>query len=228
MAREPSANAKTAAGGPELTSGVIDGRRARAYLYGKSRAEVAEKLNKALRDKHQHLPVRGSRQTFGQFLTHWLEETIKPSAKPRSFESFGDVVHRHVAPDLGHIALEQLTPQHVQSLLNRKLEAGLSPQTVSGIRSVIRSALQRAMKWNLVSRNAATLVDPPHIVKYEPTALSLEQSQQLLEAARSSRFEAAIVIAVNLGLRRGEVLGLTWDNVDFTQKSCTSAKPSSG
>ena len=96
---------------------------------------------------------------------------------------------------------------------------GLSPQSIASIRTVLRSALSQALKWGMVARNVATLIDPPRIPRPKTHAIDAEGARKLLEAARGERFEAILVLALTLGLRRGEILGLRWSDVDFESRA---------
>lgn len=189
-----------------------DGKR--TWLYGKTRADVQRKLTTAPRDVHQGLPVQIGRQTLGQFLTRWLEDSARPTVRPPTYESYTRLVRVHIAPALGALPLEQVTPRAVQSLLNRKTKEGLSPRTVVYIRAVLRRALGQALKWGLVARNAAALVDAPRQVRHQTIVLSAEQGQQLLDALRGDRLETLVTVTLALGPRRGEVLGVQWRDVD--------------
>ena len=140
---------------------------------------------------------------------------MKAKAKPRSYESFSTIARLHIKPALGQIQLHKLAPQHIQRLLDDKSKQGLSPQTVSNIRTVLRSALSQALKWNLVSRNSAALVNTPRIPHKKIEPLNPEHARKLLETAKGSRFQAIYTVALTLGLRRGEVLGLRWADVDL-------------
>jgi integrase len=202
-----------------ISLGWENGRRKRKHFYGVTVAAVQEQLLKARSDHSRGLPVVIERQTVVQFLEHWREQSLKPGAKPRSYESFSTIIEKHIAPELGRIRLDKLSPQQVQSLLNRKLKAGLSAQTVVNIRTVLRSALAQALKWGLVARNAAALVDPPRIVRPKAHALTAEQARVLLDTAREGRFEAIYVLALTLGMRRGEILGLSWSDVDLDNRA---------
>lgn len=97
--------------------------------------------------------------------------------------------------------------------MNAKLEAGLSPRTVQYLRAVLRRALCQALKWDLVARNVATLVDPPRSVRYEVSPLT--PTQAFLAAVKGDRLEALYSVALALGLRQGEALGLRWSDVDL-------------
>ncbi len=107
-------------------------------------------------------------------------------------------------------------------MLNRLLEDGgihsepLSTQTVHYVHSVLRRALNQALKWGSVTRNVAVLVDPPRVEKHTISFLTPEQGQRLLTAAAGHRLEALYTVALLLGLREGEVLGLRWSDIDFT------------
>jgi integrase len=203
----------------QLDLGWENGRRVRKYFYGATAAEVQEQLLKARSDNARGIPVAVERRTVAQFLDHWLEQTVKSSARPRSFESFGTIVRKHIEPAIGRIRLDKLSPQHVQTLLGSKLKAGLAPQTVVNIRTVLRSALAQALKWGLVARNVAALVESPRIPRPMVHALAADEARALLEAARDDRFEAVYVLALNLGMRRGEILGLAWTDIDFDSRT---------
>jgi integrase len=142
-----------------LNLGWEDGRRKRKHFYGDTAAEVHEQLLKARSDKSSGLPIAFERQTVAQFLDDLLEHALRARAKPRSYESFSTIVRLHIKPSLGKLQLQKLAPQQIQKLLDEKNTAGLSAQTVTSIRTVLRSALSQAVKWNLVSRNSAALVN---------------------------------------------------------------------
>lgn len=195
--------------------GYVDGKRRRKPLYGKSRREVAEKLKIALRDQQQGLPVATERQTVSQFLERWLADVVQPNLEPKTHSSYADTCRVHIVPTLGNLRLTKLTPQDVTRLLRSKQESGLSPRTVSYIRTVLRIALNRALKWGLVGRNVAALTDPPKIRRVEVHPLSPEQAREFLVAAEGDRLEALYRVAIALGLRIGEALGLRWEDVDL-------------
>jgi integrase len=216
-----------------LNLGWENGKRKRRHFYAATAAEVRDELLKARFDQSRGLPVASERQSVAKFLEGWLEHTLKSRAKPRSVESFTVIVNKHIVPALGRIRLDKLTPQQVQALLEKKREPyktktkagkviekhGLSPQSIASIRTVLRSALSQALKWGMVARNVATLIDPPRIPRPKTHAIDADGARKLLEAARGERFEAILVLALTLGLRRGEILGLRWSDVDFDSRT---------
>ena len=216
-----------------LNLGCETGKRKRKHFYAATAAKVRDQLLKARSDQSQGLPVATERQTIAQFLKGWLEHTLKTRAKPRSVESFTAIVNKHIVPELGRIRLDKLTPQQVQTLLEKKREPyktktragkvierhGLGPQSIASIRTVLRSALGQALKWGMVARNVATLIDPPRIPRPQTHVIDIDGARKLLEVARGERFEAILVLALTLGLRRGEILGLPWSDVDFERRA---------
>jgi len=108
-----------------------------------------------------------------------------------------------------------VTPQKPQAFLNERSAAGLSSATVKHINATLRAALSQAHRWQLVQQNAAKLITLPRSVRYAPSILSPSQARDLLTFVRGQRYEALFTIALTLGLRRGETLGLRWCDVDL-------------
>lgn len=193
-----------------------DGKRKRKPIYGKARKEVAERMKALLRDQQQGLLVAATeRQTTGQFLERWLNDAMRTTIRPSTFATYETQVRVHLVPSLGRIPLQQLGPQHVQAFINHKLESGLSAHTVSDIHGILRHALSQAVKWGLVPRNVAALVDKPRFEHRQMNYLTPEQAKSLLAAVKGDRLEALYTVALPLGLRRGEALGLKWDDIDL-------------
>ena len=126
--------------------GYQNGKLKRKVYYGKTRSDISEKLTATLHDLQRGVPVVTERQTVGQFLDQWLNDCAKNSVRPRTYSGYETIIRRHIKPRLGNIQLVKLTPQHVQALLNECLESGLSSRTVHHIRTVLRTALNRAVK----------------------------------------------------------------------------------
>ncbi len=204
-----------------VSFGYVDGKLKRKTVYGATRKEVKDRLTTLLNDKQKGLPIVGEKQKVSDFLADWLENWVKPSVKPKTYSSYDDTVRLHLKPSLGHVALAKLTPQHVQSMLNERLRFGLSPRTVAYIRSVLGIALARALKLGLVQRNVVRLVDRPNIARHEIHPLTVEQSRALLTTAQNHRLGALFSVALALGLRKGEALGLRWQDIDFEAGTIT-------
>lgn len=193
----------------------VDGRRVRRAFYGRTRAEVQEKLTTALRAVQQGMPIqRDERQRLGEYLEAWLGN-VRPTIRPSTFVSYAGHCRLHIVPTLGRVPLAKLTPQHVRGLLTAKLASGLSPRTVGYSRTVLRMALGQAFRDGLLPRNVVDLVSPPRSVRHEISPLDADGARRLLASAKGSRLEGLYTVAVALGLRQGEALGLRWSDVDL-------------
>jgi integrase len=190
------------------------GRGKRKHFLSRSRAEVSRKLTAAMKGRDDGLPAITERQTVGQFLTSWLE-AVRPSIRERTWVRYEQYVRLHAAPALGKVPLTRLTPQHLQRLYSDRLKAGLSATSVHHLHAMLHSALDQAVRWALIARNIADLVDPPRNAHFEMTTLSPEGARRFLDTLAGNRLEALYVLALTTGMRQGELLGLRWRDVDF-------------
>ncbi len=196
----------------------LEGRKRKTF-YGKTRKEVQEQLKVALRDQQQGTLAMGSKQTVEQFLEYWLEEVHKEAIRLSSYVKYRALLDRYVFPAFGNVQLQKLTQQQVQTLYSRKSKDGLAPETVRGIHRMLHKALDDAVLWGQVPRNISDNVTLPRLVRHEIKPLNREQAQQLLSAAHEHRMEALLTIALATGMRRGEILGLHWKDIDFENRS---------
>jgi integrase len=210
-----------------LTVGSRNGRQVRKSFYGRTALEVQEKLLDA-RDEARHGidPSADSSQRLKQFLAAWLGG-VRAHVRVRSYEAYRGAVERHVIPALGDIRLSKLTPQHVQQFLADRLGAGLHPRTVGFLRGTLAQALKQAVEWSMIPRNAAALVKSPKAPRTVIKPLTPEQAHALLDAAQGEPLEAMLQLTLTLGLRRGEVVGLMWEDIDF-EKSQLSIRRTIG
>lgn len=210
--------------------GWADGKRQRKYVYGKTEAEVVAKLQELQRLVLNGEPILSGRETLAEYLESWLQDTLPGTVKPSTERSYGAIVHQHLIPELGRVQLRKLTPAHVRRLLRTKSTQPrrdtkypdkrgepLSPRMVQYIHAVLRRALEQARRDELVARNVAALVTPPRLPRYEWRYLMPEEARKLLDAVRDDRLYAVYAVAVAVGLRRGEVLGLRWQDVDLNE-----------
>lgn len=159
--------------------------------------------------------------TMQEFLRSWLSTSVKPRVRPLTYAGYRVNVEKHLVPTLGKIRLDQLTPRHVQEMMNNRLAAGFSTKTVAYVHQVLRTALGVAVRWDMVSRNVARLVDRPRIQRKEINPLSPDDARKFLAAVRGHRLEALFSVALALGLRQGEALGLRWQDIDFAAGTMT-------
>lgn len=221
-----------------------DGKRARKYAYGKTREEVHEKwLN--LHAEAKRGPVATRHPTVGAFLSYWLDSVVKPNLAPLSYVSYEGSVRLYIAPHLGSKRLDRLTVRDVREWLTKLstvcqccaqgkdekrepsrrrccavgecCESYPSRRVVQAARDALRAALTHAVAEELINKNVASLVKVPKPRRRRIKPWSVAEASQFLTdaAARDDHLFAAWVLVLCLGLRRGEVLGLTWKSVDF-------------
>lgn len=202
----------------------------RKAVYGKTRAEAAEKLAKALVERERGVTFDAANLTVSGYLTRWLEDSVRDSVKPITYESYEQMVRVHIVPALGHLKLKALTSPHVRALYRSKREAGLSARTVQYIHTVLNRALKAAVNDGLIPRNPCKAVGSPRVQREEMQYLTRDEVQAFFGAAKEDRLEALYVLAVTTGLRQGELLGLKWEDVDLeagrlsVQRTLSAAK----
>lgn len=153
--------------------------------------------------------------TIDDYLRTWLETSVKQRVRPLTYAGYKVNVEKHLIPTIGKIRLDQLTPPQVQRMINDRLAAGFSTKTVAYVLQVLRTALSLAVRWEMVPRNVAKLVDAPRIERKPVNPLTPEEARKFLGAIRGHRLEALFTVALALGLRQGEALGLRWEDVDY-------------
>ena len=198
-----------------LSLGYQRGRRQRKYLYGRTRAEVARKLHEAQRTLSSGGILPAEQQTVKTVLETWLRDSAAQQVRAKTFQRYEGIVHLHLIPALGSIKLTRLNPAHVEAMLNQALAQGASPRSLTQWRAVLRRALNVAARWGWVSRNAASLAEPPRTEDYVVRPLTTADAQALLSAVKGDRLEALFQVGLALGLRQSETLGLTWKDIDL-------------
>ena len=197
-----------------------NGKMKQRYFKPNQEKEARVALRKMLYEKEQGALATGPQQTLKAYLEQWLEQVYRPSGHSiGTYNMYRIVIQKHIIPSLGHIRLQQLKPQQVQAFYASKLNEGLSQRRVKSIHSVLHKALENAVKWNLVGRNVCDLVSSPIPKRHEIQPLTQEQAQRLLKAAHDHKLEALLTVALTTGMRRGELLGLHWQDIDLNTGS---------
>jgi len=197
-----------------IDCGWVNGKRVRKSIFGRTRRTVANKLPKALQQAQQGTPFADERQTVEHYLTQWLEH-MQSCIRPRTWATYEASVRLHLVPTIGRVSLARLTPGHVEAMFQQLQQNGTSITRIRYARTVLRAALNRARKWQLVNQNVASLVDPPRHRAREIQPLTPEEARTLINSFRDHRLGAIVTVATALGLRQGEALGLRWQDVDF-------------
>jgi len=190
------------------------GKLRRVSISGRTRQEVATKLAEIMTQKEKGLLVEPSRMTVAQWLDVWLENYKRPVLRPRTFDSYQMMLRAHIKPAIGEIQLQDLRPDHLQALYNGMMRR-VSNRTTRYAHMIIRQALQQALRNNLVVRNVADIANPPREKKPEIKPLTPDQLNRFLGAIKDDRLQPAYWLMLQTGLRRGELLALTWDDIDW-------------
>ena len=158
--------------------------------------------------------VDPSKYTVGELLDDWLKDYAKPNTRTKTYEGHEMKVRVHLKPALGSIQLHKLQPSHIQTYMTDKLESGLSNRTVKSHYTVLSTAIKYGVGLQKVGRNVCHSVKPPKVLTTEMNPLDEYQVNDLLDAVKEHRFYNLFHLAVNTGMRRSELLGLRWKDVD--------------
>src|SRR5262245_30342608 len=194
---------------------TVSGRRKRLRVYGRSWDEAHEALTKVKRQEQQGVPFPDRTWTIGAYLNYWPSEVAAHRVRPSTLRTYSIYVNNHLIPLLGKRRLHRLSAQHVRTFLNERRESGLSPRAVHHLHALLRNALEHAVREDLLTRNVArqVRVSPGHHDEIEP--YSVDEARRFLTAIRGDRLYSLYAVALSLGLRRGEALGLQWSDVDL-------------
>ncbi|MFL6053319.1 MAG: site-specific integrase [Actinoallomurus sp.] len=213
----------------------------RVQGYARSHEEARKKLTDLLTKADQGIPVAAESWTVERYLTYWLDHVVRAERRPKTYQGYEGVVRRHLIPELGKKRLDKLSARDVRLFITRLREicpccrngwdavrdeprccakpvpeccgSRLSVRMVQFIHAVLRNALQTAVREEVISRNVAKLVKVT-TPKYKVNrGLTVDQARDVLKAAEGERLYALYVLALCLGLRRGELFGLRWEDV---------------
>jgi integrase len=204
-----------------LDLGWGQGKRSRKWVYGKTEREVLGKLADLRRRREKGQNLAAAPRTLGDWLDEWMQLKERDGTRPTTLRGYRKLIENHVRPALGKVALDKLTPTMIRRLLAEKTDAGLSATTVRHVHGLIRNALGDAEREELVHRNAARAVRPPTVQRAERRSLTVPEAKRLLDVLTGHPAKALYVCALTVGLRRGELLGLSWQDIDFEAGTLT-------
>lgn len=206
------------------------GKRKRKTVYGATHSEVRQKLDKIRYEFQTGVFTAGNDITVEEWIITWMEEYKRNSLKRGTYTNYQANFKNHVFPYIGAIKLQDLKTHHLQGLYNRLLKEGrrgtskgnkkgLSPTTIKRIHIPIASCLKQALRNELVNKNVAITVELPKQNKHEIKPLTKDEIQSLLDAAKGDRLYAAFKLECGTGLRRGELLGLKWQDINLDSRT---------
>ena len=200
------------------------GNPKRKYFSGKTRKEIQEKINKVAGKVQEGTYKEPSKMRVAEWFNVWIEEYQKTSLRATTWESYKMQIDKHILPAIGHLHLSQLQTYHLQTLYNDKQKDGarldgksgpLSARSVRYIHMICHACLDQAKKEGRITNNPAEAVKLPADKTKELEFFDTEQVKAFLSEARKTNHFAAYFLALNTGLRRGELLGLRWSDIDM-------------
>ncbi|MEG8183919.1 site-specific integrase [Nocardia terpenica] len=221
-----------------------DGKRKRVSVYGRTWEEADAERTRLKELQRKGIPVDVTTMTVRQYMKYWLDEIAEPKIRRTTFATYEGDVRLHIVPGLGRHKLKALTSRHVRTFITglrtkcqccaQEKDAGrakprccakspaeccgnvLSISSIQHVLRVLRAALQDAVEEELISRNVAKMVQVGGNGDYKVRAFSAVEAKRLLKAAEKHRLHALWAVALSMGLRRGEALGLKWSDVDLS------------
>ena len=193
------------------------GKQIQRTITGKTQKEVSQKLKSITASIDNGTYIAPNKLTVTQWLDIWVSEYLG-GVKPLTVQTYQCYIEKHIKPALGATKLESLAPHMIQRFYNA---LDLSPKTVKNIHSILHSALQQAVDNKLLAANPTDACKLPKIEKYEIKPLEPQEIAILLQEASVDNYANLFTVAIFTGMRQGELLGLTWDNVDFENGTIT-------
>jgi integrase len=191
------------------------GKRSQKYSSASTPEAADVELTRMLRDLDTNMFADPTRLKLVDYLRDsWLPH-IATRVRPRTLLRYRQLLERHVVPKIGAVRLGKIRPLHVQAIVDAMIAGGLAPRTTAGAYRTLHAALKQAVRWQILTVNAAAAVQPPRAERPKLTVPDSAMVGRLLGAARTTRWYVPLVLAATSGMRRGEVLALRWASVNL-------------
>lgn len=208
---------------------MVNGKDKRKTVYGKTQKEVKEKLKALKSDNLTEPEPHNSEYTLASWMRQWLEDYKKPAVKVTTYQGYWMIYRSHIEKSqIAEVILSQLTTAALQKYYNQLWasgrsdgKGGLSPRMVRYVYVLIHGALEQAIRNELLEKNVNQYVTIPGKEHKEIVPMSIQEVEQFLEQCKTERLYALYVLALNTGMRKGELLGLQWQDIDFEKRQLT-------
>jgi integrase len=194
-----------------------DGTPDRRHVMSKEKSKVTKGVRdlEKLRDD-QRVPKAGQRWKVDKWLTHWIDNiAVPPNVSDNTHAGYRVDVEKHLIPGIGAHWLDRLAPEHLEKVYAKMLVSGLKPGTAHHVHRTVRNALNEAVRRGHLARNPVLIAKAPKLIEDEVEPYEIEEIQRLLKVVSERRNGARWVVALALGLRQGECLGLKWSDLDL-------------
>jgi integrase len=196
-------------------------RRRKWHSFRGTKRQAQDERTRLLAELNSGSYVEPSKATFAQFLDRWLDD-VRSRVTPKTHERYAQICHKNLGPLLGAITLSKLKPEQISEAYAKALttgrskgDGGLSPRTVRQMHAIVKSSLGQAVIWGILARNPAAVVKGPKPSRVVMQTYDLDQTAEMIEAARGDCVFMPAMLAVLCGMRRGEIAALRWRNVDL-------------
>ncbi len=197
------------------------GKQIQKYIYGKTQAEVREKLTKAVSALDQGIYVAPSKITVTSWFNEWLDTYCVDRLKPYTVSKYSSVIRNHISPQIGAMLLTNIKGIHIQRMYNNLLHQGLSAKSIRDIGGIMHKGFDIAVKQDLILVNPCDKAELPKVTQKEIKPLSDAEIPQFLQAIDKDPYCNAFALCLFAGLREAECLGLSWDQIDFDRQTIT-------
>lgn len=194
-----------------LGTDPLTGKRKRRWIYGNTEKDVIRKMRQIERQKEDGILVTPAKTTVSTYAQEWLRNN-QARWKPRTHELYGIEIRTYLDPTVGTVQLQKLTPLHVEAMVRHVVEHH-SPNAANHARTRLYTILQSAVKHGLVPRNPVEMTAPVRVERTDRVLWTPEQIRKFLSSSRDHRLYSLFYLALTTGMRRGELLGLKWTDV---------------
>ncbi len=195
-----------------------NGTQKRRSVYAKTRKGAQAKMTASLNELNNGQYIEPSKLATGAWFDTWLREYKKNEIKPTTYVNYYSRIKQHIKPAIGEWKLKDLRTDVIQKMFNGLNDKGLAPETIKGIYNIVHSALNQAVDNGLIAKNLASKISLPKIEKSRVRVFSMEEQKAFVESAKTAYMGEIFILDLGTGLRIGELLALTWADIDFNEE----------